>query len=65
MNSRMADARSRLEAAKALLSYTHMKKGDGGKKGERQEAAEKAGRGRFAPSAPPRLAVVNGGKARA
>lgn len=42
-----------VRAAVAAVQYTHAKKGDGGKKEERQKAAEKVG-GRFAPTAPPR-----------
>lgn len=42
-----------VKAASAALPYTHAKKGEGGKKEERQKKAE-AVAGRFAPSAPPR-----------
>lgn len=42
-----------VKAAVAAVQYTHAKKGEGGKKEERQKAAEKVG-GRFAPTAPPR-----------
>jgi len=42
-----------VKAAVAAVQYTHAKKGEGGKKDERQKAAEKVG-GRFAPTAPPR-----------
>ena len=37
----------------ALLPYTHTKKGDGGKKDEKREAAKNAGAGRYASSKPP------------
>ena len=37
----------------ALLPYTHTKKGDGGKKDEKREAAEKAASGKFASTKPP------------
>lgn len=51
-----------VRAAVAAVQYTHTKRGDGGKKEEKQDAAEKAGRGRFgAPPPPPRL-VSGGGK---
>lgn len=60
MNDPDADARSRLEAAKALLPYLHVKKGDGGKKEEQQAAADKAKRGRYKPPEPPKLVVNNG-----
>ena len=44
--------RLRIEAAKALLPYVHAKKAKG-VKAEKQEAAKKAGAGRFASSMPP------------
>lgn len=52
------DARIRVDAAKALLPYTYERKGEGGKKDARTEAAKTASRGKFAPSAPPTLAAV-------
>ena len=56
--TRVIEARSRataiqVRAAVAAVQYTHAKKGEGGKKEARQQAAEKIG-GRFAPTAPPR-----------
>ncbi|MDC8756250.1 terminase small subunit [Janthinobacterium fluminis] len=52
---------TQVRAAIAAVQYTHPKKGEGGKKDEKAEAAKVAGRGRFgAPPAPPRL--VAGGK---
>jgi phage terminase small subunit len=60
MNDQEADARLRVRAAVTAAQYRHAKKGDSGKKDERKEAAEKAGRGKFAPAAPPRLRVVAG-----
>ena len=62
MNDPLADPKLRVRAAIAAAQYRHAKKGEGGKKDERKERADKAGRGRFAPPAGPRLAVVNGGK---
>ena len=47
-----------LRAAIAAVQYTHAKKGEGGKKDERAEAAKKAATGRFAASAAP-LKLVN------
>lgn len=52
------DLKMRLEAAKALAPYEAVRKGEGGKKDERKDAAKKAGTGRFAPAAPPRMGVV-------
>ena len=47
-----------VRAAIAAVQYTHVKKGDGGKKDEQAERAKKAGAGIFAPTAPPKLSVV-------
>lgn len=41
------DPKLRLEAAKAHASYTQAKPGEKGKKEQKQEAAERAGSGRF------------------
>ena len=49
------DARLRMGAAVALLPYVHAKKAEG-VKDQKQDAAKKAGGGKFAPSrAPVRL----------
>ena len=53
---------AQLKALTALLPYVHTKKGEGGKKDQRAEAAKKAGVGRFTPSAPPRLVAAGGKK---
>lgn len=50
-----------VRAAIAAVQYTHAKKGEGGKKDARQEAAEKVA-GRFTAAAPPKLAAVGGKK---
>lgn len=53
------DQRTKIQVANILLPYQHSRKGEGaGKKEEQGERAKNAGRGRFAPSAPPKLAVV-------
>jgi hypothetical protein len=57
-----AEPRTRLEAAKIAAPFLHAKPGAdaGGKKEQRQDAAEKvATGGKFAPAAPPRLIVNN------
>jgi hypothetical protein len=59
MNDPKQEPRLRVRAAVAAAQYAHMKKGDGGKKDEQRERAEKVGQGRFAPSAAPRLVVNN------
>jgi len=46
-----------VRAAIAAVQYTHMKKGDGGKKDETEEKAKKAGQGKFR-SAPAPLKLV-------
>lgn len=43
------------KALTALLPYAHTKKGEGGKKDLKAEAAKKVGAGKFAASAPPKL----------
>lgn len=50
-----------VRAAIAAVQYTHMKKGDGGKKDETADKAKKAAGGRFASATPPKL-VASGGK---
>ena len=50
-----------VRAAIAAVQYTHTKRGDGGKKEEAATLAEQAGKGRFAPKAPPKLIVNNRG----
>lgn len=61
MNDAGADQKLRVDAAKALMPYTHARKGEGGKKDEAGAKAKAAGAGKFGASAPPRL-VSNGGK---
>lgn len=51
----------RLQAATLAAPYVHPKKGEGGKKEQKKEAAEKVA-SRFTPSAPPRLAAAGGKK---
>lgn len=54
-----ADVKVRADAAKALLPYTHAKKGEAGKKIEQREAAKVVALGKFAPMAPPKLVANN------
>lgn len=51
-----------VRAAIAAVQYTHVKRGDGGKKDDAAEKAVKASGGRFASSAPPQLVVNNKGR---
>lgn len=58
MNDPVQDPKLRLEAAKALASFTLSKPGDKSKKAEKKEAASKIqSSGRFAASKPPTLRV--------
>lgn len=60
MNDSGSEAKLRVDAAKALMPFTHVKLGEGGKKDQKQEAANKAAGGKFSASAPPTLAAANG-----
>lgn len=51
-----------IRAAIAAVQYTHTKRGDGGKKDEEAEKAKKAGAGKFAAAAPPKLVAAGGKK---
>lgn len=51
-----------VRAAIAAVQYTHAKKGEGGKREAKGDAAKTAGAGKFAPASGPRLASVNGMK---
>lgn len=46
---------NQIRAAIAAAQYVHTKKGDGGVKDAKKDAAKKAATGKFAPSAPPKL----------
>jgi len=53
MNDYDADAKLRVDAAKALMPFIHPRKGEGGKKEEKEDAAKKAGKGKFGAAPPP------------
>jgi hypothetical protein len=57
MGNAEMDARLRIDAAKSLMQYVHIK-ADTAKKPQAQEAAKKAASGRFGPSPPP-VRLVN------
>lgn len=59
MNDLEAEPKLRLDAAKALASFTVTKPGEQGKKEQKATAAQAAAKGRFAQSAPPRMVVDN------
>lgn len=61
MNGLEEDDMGRRDAAKAMLPYIHTKKGEGGKKDAKNEAAKKAAN-KFAVQQPPKLVVNNRGK---
>jgi phage terminase small subunit len=61
MNDVSADAKLRVDAAKALMPFKHQKLGEGGKKEQKQKDAEKVA-GRFSAAAPPRLVAAGGRK---
>lgn len=52
---------NQMKALVALMPYVHAKRGEGGKKDQRQQAAEKVA-GRFSAAAPPRLVAAGGRK---
>lgn len=62
MNDRSLDAKTRIQAAVALLPYEHKKLGESGKKEDQGVAAQDAVKGRFSPAPPPtvhQLKLVN------
>lgn len=61
MNDPTVEARLRLDAAKSLAPFVHMKKGEGGKKEKQAEDAAKVA-SRFASAVPPRLVAAGGRK---
>lgn len=59
---RIEASQIQVRAAIAAVQYTHTKRADGGKKEERDDAAKKAGAGKFSASAPPKLVAAGGKK---
>lgn len=60
MNDEALDPKQRIDAAKALMPFVHPKLGEGGKKDQKQDAAKKAGAGKYGSAEPPKLAAANG-----
>lgn len=60
MNCTKLDHDARKDAAKALMPYVHVKKGEGGKKDAKDDLAKAVGKGRFGAAAPPKLVAANG-----
>jgi phage terminase small subunit len=61
MNDIALDPRQRIDAAKALMPYTHQRLGEGGKKDQKNAEAKKVA-SRFSPAAPPKLVAAGGKK---
>ncbi|MNM07996.1 hypothetical protein D3C76_103520 [compost metagenome] len=61
MNDLGTEPKLRVDAAKALMPFVHQRKGEGGKKEERQKVAEQAA-SKFGRQAPPKLVAENGKK---
>lgn len=57
MNDGALDPKLRIDAAKALMPFTHAKLGEGGKKDQKNEEAKKVA-SRFAAAVPPKLKAV-------
>jgi phage terminase small subunit len=57
MNDREMDPKLRVDAAKALMPFVHQRKGETGKKEDRQNAAEEAAAGLYGTSKPPLRSV--------
>lgn len=51
-----------VRAAIAAVQYTHVKKGDGGKKDDQADKAKAVAAGRFSAAEPPRLVAAGGRK---
>lgn len=58
MNDPEAEAKLRVDAAKALMPFMHQRKGETGKKEDKQTAAEEAAAGMYGTSRPPTLKAV-------
>lgn len=59
MNDPTQDELRRDRMAVAAMPFVHLKKGEGGKKEQSADSAEKAQKGKFSPTAPPKLVVNN------
>lgn len=57
MNDPDAEAKLRVDAAKALMPFMHQRKGETGKKEDKQTAAEQAASGKYGTSKPPLRSV--------
>jgi phage terminase small subunit len=63
MNDESKDGARRDRMAQAAAPYVHSRRGEkSSKKDDRNKRAKDASKGKFSPSAPPRLKAVKGGK---
>ena len=58
MDDTNLEDRLRIDAAKTLMPYIYLKLGDGGIKSNKKNAANKASTGKFRPSLPPKIRVM-------
>lgn len=58
MNDQELDKKYRIDCAKKIVDFQHVKPGEGGKKDQKQDAAKKAAN-KFATTAPPKLVINN------
>jgi phage terminase small subunit len=58
MNDVNQEYRLRVDAAKALLPFTHKKMGESGKKEDRNERAKKVAKGKFHAGLPPKVTPI-------
>lgn len=58
MNNHLLDPKTRIQAATALLPYSHQKLGESGKKEKAEDAARGVVSGRFRPAAAPQLSLI-------
>jgi phage terminase small subunit len=58
INDEHQEERLRIDAAKALLPFTHKKMGESGKKEDKHERAKKVSRRRFSSGLPPKVIPI-------
>ena len=58
MDDTNLEDRLRIDAAKTLMPYVYLKLSDGGIKSNKKTAADKVSTGKFRPSPPPKLKVL-------
>lgn len=58
MNNPLLDPKVRMQAAIALLPYSHQRLGESGKKEKADDAARNVVTGRFRPATPPQMSLI-------